>query len=1024
MATNANWPLTSCMVAFNSGFATTTIPVWSDLTPRMWSLACDRGRQYELDQTQAGQGGIVFADKDEALNTANPSSPYAGNVLPYRQILNQAQWPPAPVGAAVNLLNLSAQPPGPYDPGFESYTSGSLPSWISAVGGVTASVGTGGARTGSQRLGYTVANGTTVQGVAWQVPCIPGQQYISSAYVSQAAASTQSLRVTDQNQVIDAFNRTVASGWGTADLGGAWTTSGGVATDYNVAAGSATLTLSTTNASRKVVAGSVADSDVRVTVTIPAVATGVPIDVEAISRYADSSNYYNCGIQFGTDTSVTARLSKVFTGTGTVLATAALGVAYTAGSVWNLRVQTQGPVLRAKVWVFGATEPSAWTVTTTDTSLTAAGAVGCRAIAETGNTNTSPVIGYQNFSAAGSVTGTTTTTTGSYVRLTVTWTATQPLHTIQLATSGTAVAGAVLVDDLQHEPGGSASTATTTGPVIYGVHRGYVERWPINWNHQGMYGYCQITTVDAFAALAARKLHTEYASAVLAKNPDFYWRLSEPNGATSFAETSGSHGPSLTRIDSRSGAGATFAPGTNTNIAGDPNGTGIHIASTFPAGSGLQVGASPAPFSVGATAPPWTLTASMWFTADPAGNAGFALILFNYSATNNAIALYISEGPTAAQAQIGLGTSTGGLDFQNVTCAAFNGKLHHLVGTVNFASTTSATYALWVDGVQVLTRTFNPTTVFGANLNTLSSSLQLAADMGPFFSDYNGQSGTYSHIAVWRRVLSNAEIADLWSAGGGYLGETSGARVARYLSFGAYPGLASFDTGQSLMGADVLTENTILLDACQAVTLTENGNFWATGTGTLTFTSRTRRYLNTTVKWVFGENQGGGENPYETDVAYDDDATLVYNDVTVTNSGGAEPEVGDDTSQANYGPRSYQRSVNLQNDNEATDAANWILSTHKDPHQRIATLTIKPSANPALWPVALGAEIGDRVTVVRRTTQFTMSSDYFIEQIAHSQKPDEWTVSFQMSPASLWPIPWILGDATYGVLGTTTRLGY
>ena len=74
-----------------------------------------------------------------------------------------------------------------------------------------------------------------------------------------------------------------------------------------------------------------------------------------------------------------------------------------------------------------------------------------------------------------------------------------------------------------------------------------------------------------------------------------------------------------------------------------------------------------------------------------------------------------------------------------------------------------------------------------------------------------------------------------------------------------------------------------------------------------------------------------------------------------------------------------------------------------------------------MWHTVLGLEISQRVTVKRRSDSLTTSNDYYIEQIIHNVNSDtgEWTVDLQLSPV-FNPTAWFLGDATYGVLGTTT----
>jgi hypothetical protein len=1038
VAVNPNWPLVAAQVAFNVGFADLMTPAWYDLTARMWSMECTRGRQYELDENQAGEGQIVFADHDEVLNTAhpNPGLPFAGNVVPYRQLLLQAQWPPAPVGAAVNLLNAAAQAPGPYDPSFESYATSTTPTWLTAVGGTAPSVGTTTPHTGSHDVGWSVANGTAVQGVSYQVPCIPGQQYTSSVYVQQAAASTQSLRVMDQVIAGDNYNRTGASTWGSADFaGGAWTTSGGSASDYFTTAGTAvpplgvaTQSLSTVNTVRTSTIGSAVDSSQLVLFNIPVVATGAEADVGVFARYVDANNYYFAEVQLGPDQSVTVRFRKNVAGVFSVIgSTFTQSWQYMAGSQIWVRFVVNGPALMCRAWLYGTQEPSTWQISTTDTSFTAAGALGVRSILQSGNTNTLPVnIGYQMYSATGSVLGTTTAATGSWQRLTVTWTATQPVHLVQLATSGTAVAGAVLLDDIQHEVGASASTFATTGPTIYGVHRGYVERWPSNWNYKGMYGYAQITSVDGFAALAAYKLHAAYRAAVMATDPYFYWPLAEPAGATLFSGV-GTNATSLGIEFGPGGAAPTFAPGTTFGMAGDPGGTGVQVVPdlsnpNFPKATILGIG----PRVVGSKTPlalplrigtSWAMTAAFWVvtTSTTTPNSGVWV-----TKTVNATA-----GTRWTPISVGITTDTfmenlpAGLFFleSGAVKAVSDGKPHLIVGVITQNSTTT-TATKYVDGALDSTAS-TATSGIGGMIGGQATELYVAGlDFGGGLDSLF--PSTLAHVAVWSRALTTAEITSLWTAGQGYVGENSGARISRYLSSVGYSGASAIDTGQSTMGADVAAEQSILLTDAQAVTTTENGNFWFSGQGTVTFTSRTRRYLTTTAKWTFGEQ----ETPYQDDIAYDHDPTLVYNDVTVRNAGGASPEAFDVPSQAAFGPRTLPRDVNVQFDTEASDAANWLLSTHKAPRQRIATLTLDPASNPSIWPVALGIQIGDRITVKRRTAAFTMVADYFVESIAHKQDPESWTVTLQCSPASFWPTPWLLDSATYSVLGSTTVLGY
>lgn len=199
--------------------------------------------------------------------------------------------------------------------------------------------------------------------------------------------------------MLDAFGRTSSSSFGTNDTGQLYSTAGGVATDYNVAAGVGTILLSTVNASRQVSAGSsMTDMDMRVVFKVPAVATGAPLDIGAQVRKIDTSNWYMAELQFTTSSTVILRFSKNVAASFTQgIASVTLSGTYAANAQYNLRVQIVGQVLRAKVWPVTANgpndgEPGAWALSTTVTGsvLTGSGGYGVRSIAETGNTNTTP----------------------------------------------------------------------------------------------------------------------------------------------------------------------------------------------------------------------------------------------------------------------------------------------------------------------------------------------------------------------------------------------------------------------------------------------------------------------------------------------------------------------------------------------------------------------------------------------------------------------------------------------------------
>lgn len=194
------------------------------------------------------------------------------------------------------------------------------------------------------------------------------------------------------NPVVDAAGRTTVAGLGSADTGGAYTVSGGVAGNYAVSTGLIRITNASTNVSRMgwLAAQALADVDYYFTTAVSATALTQSILNYGIARLVDASNYYRWEVTFTTGGQVDARIRKVVAGVDTSLSLVSSVVAYAPGTLIRCRAQASGSTLRMKVWLAANAEPSDWSGTATDTTFTAAGFVGVGALTNTGNTNVNP----------------------------------------------------------------------------------------------------------------------------------------------------------------------------------------------------------------------------------------------------------------------------------------------------------------------------------------------------------------------------------------------------------------------------------------------------------------------------------------------------------------------------------------------------------------------------------------------------------------------------------------------------------
>ena len=215
----------------------------------------------------------------------------------------------------------------------------------------------------------------------------------------------------------DTFNRSVSSGWGTADTGQAWTTAGGSATDFAVSAGVASHTLTTTAASRRsFVDATFTDFDYYGDITVSATATGDSLYGALTGRYVDSSNLLMARVEFNTSGTAVLTLRSLIAGTETLLSQWALG-AYVAGTYFRVRFQASGIQLRAKAWAAtDAVETPEWQVTATDSGLTVSNFLGTRSISEAANTNVNPVVRYQNLNVVNPQTFTVTRSVNGIVK--------------------------------------------------------------------------------------------------------------------------------------------------------------------------------------------------------------------------------------------------------------------------------------------------------------------------------------------------------------------------------------------------------------------------------------------------------------------------------------------------------------------------------------------------------------------------------------------------------------------------------
>lgn len=609
------------------------------------------------------------------------------------------------------------------------------------------------------------------------------------------------------------------------------------------------------------------------------------------------------------------------------------------------------------------------------------------------------------------------TTQTTFTRITVTYTAQECRDKIVFA--GTNVANPTYwLDAMQVEWASSASTFTTTGPVRYPLFTGYMERWPMQYSDYGNLATSAAQAVDALAILSRAGISQSYATMIAADSPLLYAPLNNTVSMTTGTIGTGFLGcvpmelPNSTN-GSFQWAGDTFPDGDQALVINQRNANNPPTPVTLDGNvTDLQLVNQPISLSTtGATVEIWCkYTSGVIKIADLSESWDFSTENDSGSAVNvqtwfGNMQFQLNDPATSTFTLVPVSSV-------NPAVSGFpDDSWHYYAYTYN---TNGTHWVLTVDGVETTT-----TIALGAkNIGyQLVEFLTSTANGDPQCQQSLGRLGIYN-----RDIGTSTRLAH-YNRGNCYQGELTGARVARLLT-AFWGGPTSVAAGYLHLASDGSYNTRTVLDVLQEIQDSEHGLVYANRSGAVVFEDRTSRYATQTATVAFGENPSGAspvEYPY-TSFSNDFDPTYVFTQCNLERPGNtAFAPMINTTSRAVYGQRILTETIQCLTDFDLTQAGTFYLNRYSAPKTRIATLTLDPASQPALWPVVLGLEISQRVTVHRRTGGLTTSSDYYVEKISHQIDANSgaWTVDLQLSPVFV-PAAWVCGDSTYGVLGTTT----
>jgi hypothetical protein len=356
-----------------------------------------------------------------------------------------------------------------------------------------------------------------------------------------------------------------------------------------------------------------------------------------------------------------------------------------------------------------------------------------------------------------------------------------------------------------------------------------------------------------------------------------------------------------------------------------------------------------------------------------------------------------------------------------------DGRPHHVVMVFDY----TISRGIYVDGIY-FGGAYETYPTFSSSFEGTSDTYKIGWIFQPFTTAADnftsGLKATIDELCVYDGVaLSAAQVANHYAIGRGTYG--AGQRTDQAIS--AVLELAEWmtdgtelATGSSTVQS-INTQNKTPLAVAQECEAAEQGRLFIDRDGKVRFISRnafaTSSTYNTS-QYTFGDSTG--ELGY-TSLQFEFNDRLIFNRSVVGRKDGATAIFNDTTSQGEYFIRTSDVTDLIVNtDQQIVDIANARLSAYAQPKLRVEQLTFTPRQSPvALYPVAIGVEIGTRITVNRRPQGVgsLISKQVIVEGISHTITPDGWETTFTLSP--VFVATFILDSATFGVLDSN-QLGY
>lgn len=498
--------------------------------------------------------------------------------------------------------------------------------------------------------------------------------------------------------------------------------------------------------------------------------------------------------------------------------------------------------------------------------------------------------------------------------------------------------------------------------TTYGVFRGYVAGWPMQFSDAGYAATVTIQCFDALSLLAQELIDPVPSDTyILSLSPTMFYKFNE-------AITVGAYG--TVKDYSGNGLDVTLA---------SPSGAPRYPTNTGSLADGIPYQALNLNNNVGTTRSTGTLngygtmSVAFWYV-NQFNNAGSVDHYFLGAFGTGSIAVGL-QSTGAVKAIVTTAFGTGFLRLTNAVWNWNTGEAHHICVTFTVGS---GTCTIYVDGAAMATTSggtgFSGNQVYGVN----------ASD------------DVFQQVAVFPTALTAAQVANIYALSANRYPETTTVRANRVVDRTSFPaGLRSFTASPAGTVSEGGIGTMSVATELQKISYSEGGNLYVSKTGTLTMTNRTANITDTTATTPQATfNDTGTGIKYGDPVLVSYDADDIINAVTVDYTGAANVTVTDSTSITAYGRKAANWDTYNAQFTDANNLATTYLTYGDLARPKLSPIQAGVNTAAADWQTLLDLDLLERVkfTMTPKVgTAFTQNQ--IVQKIQHRVVPGRWDMA-------------------------------